>query len=195
MKDREDALPEEKLLEIIRGASKNSASSASGILRAIGERFNLRFNPYRSMLYLRRLAAFLFFCSLVFLLQTIFAPKLPFLWGSAKARQQEEKAWPVNQRVYALAPLGEYMQQIKTKGLFNSPQEAQDANAGIYALENISLLGIVLAEPRQAIIKDKKNGGLFYLKEGESLGALKITQIEEGKITVEIEDERYEVHL
>jgi hypothetical protein len=86
---------------------------------------------------------------------------------------------------------------VRKKDIFNSASFKKENNSEpvVDGLKNFGLLGIISAEPKQAIIKDKTTEEIYYLKEGENLGELKVSRILGGKIVVEYRGERFEIYL
>jgi len=78
-------------------------------------------------------------------------------------------------------------EQIKTE----SPQEA--FNAGLS--KDISLIGIISGDNPQAVIEDKKTQKTFYLNKGQFIGEFQVEDIQEGKIILNHNSQKYELYL
>ena len=96
-------------------------------------------------------------------------------------------------KIKELKPFSYYSEIISKHQLFkiiSAPETKEKSKtastaASLDALKNYSLLGIISGENPQAIIEDKKTKQTLYLQKGQSLGEFKISDIQDGKITLE----------
>lgn len=94
-----------------------------------------------------------------------------------------------------------YIQKIGNRRMFatlvREPQ-IQEASPVIpqgELLKDISLVGIVTAAPAQAIIEDRKTQKTYYVGKGQFIDEYKIEDIQEGKIILEHNGQKYELYM
>ena len=196
---RDNGLPEEKLLSLIRksddvsspepGYKKNALSKAGGSLKRIGEYLRLK-------AWLARMIVLSFILSLAFFLFSWVSQYLPFdsrtdIPGDAKGSLERAEA----QR--GILSLEAYLGEINKKDIFYSsyPKKYDTRDVSLDAVKNMLLVGIIRDEPAQAVFKEKKSGDLFYLKKGERTGEFTLLEIQEDKVVVEYRGEMFEIHL
>lgn len=59
----------------------------------------------------------------------------------------------------------------------------------------LRLMGILAAQPLQAVVEDSTDRRTYYLSEGESIHEFQVERVLEGKIILKFEDERMELVL
>lgn len=92
-----------------------------------------------------------------------------------------------------LKPFSYYSEIIGKRQLFKIIAAAESKEkskaapnaASLDAIKNYSLLGVISGENPQAIIEDKKTKQTIYLQKGQSIGELKVTDVQDGKIILE----------
>jgi type II secretory pathway component PulC len=96
-------------------------------------------------------------------------------------------------------PLEEYLQGISGKQIFSSVPSAGVAGpaSGVSAdlVKDINLVGIITGDNPQAIIEDKKAQKTYYLNKGQYIGEFLVEDIQEGKIILNFNGQRFELHL
>lgn len=99
-------------------------------------------------------------------------------------------------------PISYYDDIIKKRNLFKGialPQEKKNkktlSQTASELLANYSLKGILSEDSPQAIIEDKKTKQTYFLNKGDSLGEFLIEEINEGKITLDLEGQKVEMSL
>ncbi|MCX7662037.1 MAG: hypothetical protein N2Z79_05095 [Candidatus Omnitrophica bacterium] len=197
---KENILPEEKLLRLIRGdkkiklggekSSPHNFISLSFILNKLN--FKIKAQQIRSLLYiLLFISSSYFFISLFWPL--VFNPsvkKTP-LFGN------------VSFELEAKFPPYEYYQEKINRDIFKPysyskeiSERSQKANlADVELIKDLTLLGIISGEPNQAIIEDKRNNKTYFLKEGEFLGELQVKSIKEGRVILEYRGREIDLFL
>jgi hypothetical protein len=198
---KENISPEEKLLEIIRKGNDVSPHKSVSPERmaflsiALSLRKIIKSIPFNTWLPAIIISLFVF--SIVLLLLSFIFAFLPP--GSKQLSLVQDKEMLVESATNEILPpsVEAYIEVIRKKDIFNSASFMKDGkpDSAIDGLKNIWLLGIITEEPKQAIIKDKTKEEIYYLKEGESLGEFKVSQILDGKIVVEYRGEGFEIHL
>lgn len=97
-----------------------------------------------------------------------------------------------------------YGEGINARQIFASPaaEEAQGAAPAAAAavsteelLNNLQLLGVLSGVSPQAVVEDKKAQKTYYLSKGQAIGELVVEDIQEGKIMIKRNNERFELHL
>jgi hypothetical protein len=196
---KEHISPEEKLLEIIRkgnegSANKKTSESKRSLLS--GSYFKRIIGSISLKRWMPGIIVSLFVFSLALLVLSIFFAFLP---PAQQLRAADGQVAGFELAINEAQPLAveTYIDQIRKKDIFNSASFMKDnkSDLSLDGLKNIALLGIINEEPKQAIIKDKTADQIYYLKEGESLGEIKISQILDGKIVVEYREEKFEIYL
>lgn len=98
-------------------------------------------------------------------------------------------------------PFSYYNDIIKKRGLFKEIAPSGKKNKKISSqtaaelLVNYSLKGILNEDSPQAIIEDKKTRQTYFLNKGDYLGEFLIEEINEGKITLNLEGQKVEMSL
>lgn len=99
-------------------------------------------------------------------------------------------------------PFSYYDDIIKKRNLFKgiaSPREKKNKKTSSQTaselLANYSLKGILSEDSPQAIIEDKKTKQTYFLNKGDSLGGFLIEEINEGKITLDLEGQKVKMSL
>lgn len=62
-------------------------------------------------------------------------------------------------------------------------------------LNNYAFTGIILGGNPQVIIEDKRHSNIYYLKEGEFLGEIKILKIKRGLVTLKYQGKILEIQI
>lgn len=106
-------------------------------------------------------------------------------------------------KVKELKPFSYYSEIIGKRQLFKIIAAAESKEkskaapnaASLDAIKNYSLLGVIGGENPQAIIEDKKTKQTIYLQKGQSLGELKVRDLQDGKIILESGGETAELSI
>lgn len=192
---KDNILPEEKLLRLIRGKKKQDL--------AIEKKSKPSVYPlaqkYLTFLDLRKLIFLAFIGSLIYLVISLLYPwlglkriKLPKLTPGKIVKMEIGQKGEVK-------PYEFYEKGIENRQIFGQVlgQEAgipmNVANTDL--LKDINLVGIISGENPQAIIEDKKSQKTFYLNEGQFIGEFQLEDIQEGKIILNYKGQRYELYL
>jgi len=94
-----------------------------------------------------------------------------------------------------------FYQGAMTRKIFDAPAEvaaAPDKPQGPLPADiiaNLNLAGIVAGETPKAVIEDKKAAKSYFLREGESLGEIKVDKIGSGKVVLDLQGEKFELVL
>lgn len=211
---RENMSPEEKLLRLIKGQKKPGASgemkpAISAItpsVKNLGAKPDLKTTAAASaQQYLKSvnikmvvLAAFAISC--IYLISTfiypMIAPKTIVIPKVAPEKNQAGIASSENE-----AKNYDYYTQGTDRQIFVSPaaQEAERpaASAAVSAdiVKDVSLVGIISGDNPQAVIEDKKTQKTYYVEKGQSIGDIKVEEIQEGKVILNYKGQKFELYL
>ncbi len=198
--------PEEKLLRLIRNDKKPPAGLEKTAPLPLQEtpqdtpkaaRFSVRARP-EFFLNLRRSVIAIFVASLLFLAATFIYSlfglkkiKLPLI--SSNERTELPK---INREII---PLETYLKDIDNRHIFSASSardtQAPANNENLDFLKKINLVGIILGENPQAVIEDKTIQKTYYLSTGQFIGGFQIEDIQEGKIILKYNGQRFELYL
>lgn len=177
-------IPEEKILDLMR--RENGLQNG----RVLGARLQLFLTPPR---LLRISRVMLGVATIMFIA----------VWFVRPDALLDKKALPVNEEwglpETGAGPLEDYLDDIAKRDIIRHHLTTSRAAAGnlpyVDSIQHITLAGIVFEDPPQAVLKDTRTGDVFYVKTGASLGEFKIVSIEEGKVTLEYQDERIDLRM
>lgn len=100
------------------------------------------------------------------------------------------------------APFSYYEGIIGKRDVFRTANAPEKSNKSLTVqpapselLQNYSLIGVVADENPQAIIEDKNSKQTYFLNKGQSLGQMKIEDIQEGKVILEANGQRLELSI
>ncbi|MFH0827571.1 MAG: hypothetical protein V1919_00215 [Candidatus Omnitrophota bacterium] len=192
---KENNLPEEKLLKLIRGKKnffpangKESGNSAP----------NLSFSSIRRILSIT-LALSCVYLLISFIYPVIFPRKVripDILRGKSTKIEADFNV--------EVMPYEFYLKGISNRQVFkNSAVMAgnpgtslplSDVNA-IDAVKDINLIGIVQKDNPQAIIEDKKTQKTYYVTKGQFAGEFQVEDIEAEKVILNYKGQRLELYL
>ncbi|MFH1441732.1 MAG: type II secretion system protein N [Candidatus Omnitrophota bacterium] len=217
---KDDISPEERLLHLIKTpknrniatSSKQVSSSEKNTVlsseipiidkKSVKKITVLDFKAkYLTIFSLRNIIIFIVVLSLIYLIYSLVYSlflvktfKTPVIVSSEKT-QQEEKA----QERKEAPSLEFYLEETGNRQIFNSPVAAKEnkASAAVTSdlLKNLNLVGIIAGENPQAIIEDKKAQKTYYLQKGQFIEEYEITDIQEGKIVLTNNGQKYELYL
>lgn len=104
-----------------------------------------------------------------------------------------------------VAPLSYYEEIAAQRDIFNTtfqkptqpifPDQASGSVAPVDPLRNLRLVGVVLAQPSQAIIEDSEAQETLFLFKGDSVRGLTVADIGEGKVTFLYQGQKIELPL
>jgi hypothetical protein len=178
-------VPEEKILDMMRQEGR-----ARSIPRSLPERLKSLFTPCRI-----ELASRLMLGLALVLFAAVWFVSPDAVSGKDSSGVQEEWAGVSE----AVAPLEDYLDDIAKRDIFRHHLAKElPENSDLPYLDSvahITLAGVVLEDPPQAVLKDTRTGSVFYVKTGAMLGEFKVVSIEEGKITLEYGDEKIDLRM
>jgi type II secretory pathway component PulC len=199
---RDNISPEEKLLRLIRGERKPpaGASAAQSAARAAkAAAFEFKLPDLKFHLEARKAILIILVLSCIYL---VFAFIYPFVFLRTVKLPVAAKGSLVSLEVIPKTeqkPLEEYLQGLGDKQVFGSGGSVGVIGpaSGLSAelIKDINLVGIIAGENPQAIIEDKKGQKTYYLNKGQSIGEFQVEDIQEGKIILNFNGQRFELHL
>lgn len=203
---KENSLPEEKLLRLIRGKKKPEVAVAGMAGKtAFKNNFKLSFaipEPVRNLVTPRRIIFVLLVFACLYLAYTFVSPALESKnINLPKARDSESLAISDKETKGETKPFESYLEGIKGKQIFSTVTTStpdttlQQAAVNAEKIKDITLMGVISGDNPQAIIEDKKLQKTFYLNPGQFIGDFKVEEIQEGKVVLSYNGQKYELYL
>lgn len=199
---RDNISPEEKLLRLIRGEKKAQAGApaAQGAAKAVkAAGFEFKLPVFLSYLDARKAILIILVLSCIYL---AFAFIYPFVFLRAIRLPEIAKDSKSGLETMPKAeqrPLEEYLQALGDKQVFGSGGSVGVIGpaSGLSAelIKEINLVGIIAGENPQAIIEDKSAQKTYYLNKGQFIGEFQVEDIQEGKIILNFNGQRFELHI
>ncbi len=194
--------PEEKLLRLIRGKKKEEpvmppVAAAPLPVKQATEKSLL---SMRRIFSAQKIIWAIFILSLAYLLISLAYPlfglkniKLPEVAKTGVIQVKTEE--PAEKKPYDF-----YLEGTKNRRIFGV-SGSQLAETGVPTLaaadmvKDLSLIGIISGSTPQAVIEDKKNQKTYYLTKGQFIGESQVEDIQEGKIILNHNGQRYELYM
>jgi len=205
--------PEEKLLNLIKNQGKGADSGiasaieingfkneAGGISASAEITEQILKRPF-SFVRLRRIFKLILLVSVIYLLYTFIYPYINLsrhkIIDSPIVKAEVTDMRPKE----GLRPLEFYLKQLRGKQVFNvkaqglAPLGVSRGLNNMELLSEISLVGIIGGDDPQAAIEDKKIQKTYYLRESQFIRQFQIEDIQDGKIILGYQGERFELYL
>lgn len=181
-------LPEEKLLRLIKEGQKTILS--------LPAKKKLALKP-DLLLTARILLFFLITFSAVYLISLFIRPGNAFnKTALVNKLSRQEKTGFIRKEP---KPYSYYAEQLPKRKIFASlktyNQRKEDQVKSEDLLKDIKLIGIISVNPPQAIIEDAGAQKTYYLHKGEFIKELEIRDISEEKITLNYQEQNYDLYL
>jgi len=210
---KDNISPEERLLKLIKGQKKGpqTASGVTGIKPihpggsstqdtsgpAAGGNFSGIKRPFFSGENILK-AVLLAGC--LYLVFTLVYPLFGFGKIAASRTDPVDLSELEKKAQSGFRPFDFYLDGIKGRQIFSerSGQSASGAAAGgmeSELIKDINLLGIISGDNPQAIIEDKKSQKTFYVSRGEFVGQFQVEEIQDGKVTLTYQGQRFDLYL
>lgn len=201
--------PEEKLLKLIRGQNKPNISEINTGRKTARTPSDLKISAkypipvfFRifSFRYIKKMILAAFTLSCIYFIICFIYPFTGFkkitLPGLKQGRTNEFKLKPIEE----IKPLESYLNDVQNRRIFANlsiPQETEKPAVVINTdfIKDLNLVGIISGEPPQAIIEDKKAQKTYTLTAGQSFGEFKVESIEEGKVLINYQEQKFELYL
>lgn len=204
---RDITSPEEKLLRLIRkGAKKETILNSPDYHPANAETKSAFTRPghkwfrkHLSFLSVRSILNTVFIISCLYLISTLLYP----YFGLREIKPaQKEGALPLVLETESRADIvsfDSYLKDINQREIFSNVAAARDAQPGSILnaelIKDIDLIGVILDKIPQAVIEDRKAQRTYYVTEGQYVGELQIEDIQEGKVILTLDGQRFELYL
>lgn len=192
--------PEERLLRLIRAPKKPAPAAPEQAGRI--KKPDLR--PLTAGLLnfqnIRKGILIAFIISCVYLgaavIYPLFIPENPPFPKSAGSKTAAEKAILSQEAV----PFSSYPETIQNRRLFagsvlRNEEGGVPVVLGNELIKDINLVGILSGESPQAVIEDKKTQKTYYVARNQLIGKFKVEDIQEGKIILGLNGQKYELYL
>lgn len=193
---KDNILPEEKLLRLIRKEKKaDREPERKDSLAKMSSKAGVKF----SSLNPKKIILTAFIASSLYLIISLIYPLLVVKKNILPEVKPEAVVEPKAETIEGPKPYDFYLKGIKEREIFGSSQiavvtkPASTINTDL--VKDISLVGIVAGETPQAIIEDKKTQKTYYLTKGQFIGEMQVEDIQEGKIILNYKGERFELYL
>lgn len=205
---KDDTSPEEKLLRLIRGKKRPDISTdkkSTGTIPAVETKLTAKpsihhlIQKYSYFFDVQKIIWVVFVTSCFYLVTSLIYPlvglkkiKLPKIFPEKTTESKIEPRLEVK-------PYEFYQEGIANKQIFGpvfsqgtgKPQTALDLDL----MKDINLVGIIAGETPQAVIEDKKTQKTYYVTKGQFIGQMQVEDIQEGKIIIVYQGQRFELHL
>lgn len=202
---RDNILPEEKLLRLIRGqkqqipVDKKSVTATSDSRPAIKYSIRALIIKYSSFKYLQKTIWVTFAASCIYLIISFIYP-----WVALKKiKLPEVTPEKINETTTGpgieVKPYEFYLEGLKNRQIFGSVSTQETTKpasvVNVDLVKDINLVGIISGEPIQAVIEDKKTQKTYYVTKGQFIGEFQVEDIQEGKIILNYQGQRFELYL
>ena len=201
---KKDLSPEERLLRLIRSQKHSKASQDSSKIFLLSS-FLQKLKSKFSRLHIRNVQGLLrgiLFISFGYLVICLIWPKFVRQEVGGGAIKKEESKITEEEASPEIKPYNFYQKAIQDRQIFTAlsieterGDQGQSDSSITERIKELNLLGIISGDKPQAIIEDKKTQKTHFLEEGEFLGAIKVEEIGEGKVTLEFQGQRFDLFL
>jgi hypothetical protein len=210
---KENNLPEEKLLKLIRGQRNFSSVNDK---KPINDTDPQKFPPAirdalqwfsfinLSFFQVRRVLFIVFLLSSIYLIGSFIYPLIGIPRFKMPALTQEKFKEQEVELNIETKPYEFYLNSIIKGGqIFKKNIASLENTQGKESLDkltmdvtkDINLIGVVQGQNLQAIIEDKKNRKTYYVTKGQFIGEFQIEEIEQDKIIINYKGQRFELYL
>ncbi len=206
---KENNLPEEKLLKLIRGQKNFSSTTDKKPLNnndfekiqpAIEDAIQWFSFANLSFAQIQRILWAVFLLSCIYLIGVFTYPLMGLEKVKVRAVTPESFKEPQAELNIETKPYEFYLNGIKGRQIFKNnivsaenPESAKPVNADV--TKDITLIGVVQGDNPQAIIEDKKNQKTYYLTKGQFIGEFQVEEIEENKVIINYKGQKFELYL
>lgn len=194
---RDNISPEEKLLRLIRGQKKQE--------RTLDKKPGLRHSAYPliqkyfSFIYIKKILWMVFGVACIYLVVSLVYPWVYLRKIKLSQITSEKIADSKIEPELQPKPYEFYLEGIRNRQIFSSPtaQRTDESSGGVNvdSIRDISLVGIISGENPQAIIEDKKTQKTYYLTKGQFIREFQVEDIQEGRIILNCNGQRFEIYL
>lgn len=206
---KENNLPEEKLLKLIRGQKIFSSTAERKSLNdsdfekiqpAIEDAIQWFSFANLSFAQIQRILSVVFLLSCIYLIGVFTYPLMGIEKVKVRAVTPESFKEPQAGLYIEAKPYEFYLNGIMGRQIFKNsivsaenPESGKPVNADV--TKDITLIGVMQGENPQAIIEDKKNQKTYYLTKGQFIGEFQVEEIEENKVIINYKGQKFELYL
>lgn len=204
---KDNISPEEKLLKLIKGQKSKELPKPVVSVEKPADKpaaFDPKLDSFRKyflFLSTNRIIMLIFILSCIYLIISFIYP----FWGLKRIDLGPEviKLKPENIPIkpkQEVKPFESYLDSVKKQKIFSSGISGDDTSkpakaASADLIKDINLVGIISGENPQVIIEDKKAQKTYYLNKGQFIGDIEVSDIQEGKIILNYNGQKYELYL
>lgn len=204
---KDNSVPEEKLLKLISGQKKMFKPPLKEDKSPIGPEANTAKNAQAKglikhkawpSLSVNQIIIIVFIISVICLAAAFIYPMIVLKEVKLPAYVPEKVGSDNKNTKEEVRPYSFYLQGLQGRQVFSAAasQESEIAtNVGVDLMKDLSLVGIIAGDKPQAIIEDKKNQKSFYVNKGQFIREFKIEDIQEGKVTLSYNGQRFELTI
>jgi len=207
---KDNPLPEERLLKLIRQEKKSNGNSAAQEAPRVKNAHD-RPKPeikneayswvsrFLTMRQLQRGMVVAAVASFIYLIVSFVYPWVGLKEIRLPAIPQEERQASAAQIISEPKPYEFYQKELKRKQIFKTQYTQEEKSAviptDIELTKEINLVGIISGDNPQAIIEDRRTQKTYYVAKGQFIGDYRVEDIREGKIILEFQGKRYELNM
>lgn len=201
---KDNISPEEKLLKLIKGEKKPKSpekpiSPALELKPATKSHIFSLTHKYLTAPQINKLMLTLIVMSFIYLLASFIYPWIGLSKIKLPDISKEKIEEPSLKLKEESKPYEFYLQGIGGRRIFGSPTasevSAASGAANVELNKDINLVGIISGVNPQAIIEDKKSQKTYYVSKGQFIGEFRVEDIQEGKVILNYNGQRYELYL
>jgi hypothetical protein len=206
-----NASPEERLLKLIKGEDqkverpaplgqeipepKESLTVKPAAKRIVVPAIRLGVGPAQVKGILAGFAGL----AILFLAASFIYPSIGLKKIKLPRASLKELSKSVSESKTEARPYEYYLKAVGNRQIFANAQAAQGeqppAAADANVVKNINLVGIITGVNPQAVIEDRKTRQTFYLNKGQTINEFKIEDIQDGKVILNRNGQRFELYL
>lgn len=200
---RESLSPEEKLLRLIRGQKKVEKPAQPAqvqVYQAKKQEFYRLAPKFLNLENTQKALLVIFIISCVYLLISLIYPL--FIPKNAPLVKIDEGNASAEKTTFAIKakPYEFYAEAAGNRQLFGTiaSQNAQGAAPVILGnelIKDINLIGILSGDNPQAVIEDKRAQKTYYVSKNQFVSQFQVEDIQEGKIILISNGQRFELYL
>ncbi len=195
---RDNLSPEEKLLRLIKGHKKISAHAGQKPFPAAQGHSKPPKDPFLNF-NRQKIIISAFIIGGIYLIWTL---AYPFIVLKRLSLPQVSARGPGGLNLdlnEGKKPIEFYQQEFSGRRIFSGAKEGAAgggaSGVNIDLTKDINLVGIISGEPPQAVIEDVKTKKTYYVTRGQFIGEFRVDDIQEGKIIINYNGQKYELYM
>ena len=196
---KENMLPEEKLLKLIRKDAKEQSAEVPAPASQKKPVFGSLRRAYVSLLNVRFAVMLLFVVSFVYFMAEVIYSFAGLKKISAVFAPPDKGGGTGAPALPDLKPFQYYLDGIANRQVFKAAYagntESPLSAAGSESIRDFSLVGIISGDNPQAIIQENKTQKTYYLNKGQAIAEYTIEDVLSDKVILNAGGQRYELFL